>query len=310
MNNMFRDLIGHGLQVYIDDIMIYSKTFEEHMRLIEEVLKRIRANGMSVKSKKCTFAAPELHLLGHVINSEGIKTDPAKVSAVKEYPAPTSKTEVRAFMGLVNYYRHFIPNCSEISEPINRTLKKAIQFQWTDEAQKAFDQLKDVLTKAPVLARPDMKKPFKLHTDASKLGLGAVLTQDFEIPGKVDKKGKPLIRERVISYASRSNHDGEKDYGATQLEQLAVVWAVDHYRHYLHGKAFQVITDHQALKSLMKMRDPKGLYARWIMKLQPFDIDVTYKPGRKHGNADALSRRPKVTFIERLPKGPAWVEMY
>ena len=134
-----------------------------------------------------------------------------------------------------------------------------------------------------------MNKPFRLHTDASKLGLGAVLTQDFEIPGKVDKKGKPLIRERVISYASRSNHDGEKNYGATQLKQLTVVWAVDHYHHYLYGQAFQVIMDHQALKSLMKMKDPQGKYAHWIMRLQPFEIDMVFKSGRKHGNADALS---------------------
>ena len=311
MNNMFRDMIGKVLFVYIDDITIYTKTFQEHMAVLEEVLRRIKNNGMSLKPKKCTIAAQEVHLLGHIINRDGIKTDPAKISAVKDYPAPESKTEVRAFMGLVNYYRHFITNCSEISEPINRTLKKDVRFQWTDEAQAAFEKLKDLLTKAPVLARPNMNKPFRLHTDASKLGLGAVLTQDFEIPGRVDKKGKPLIKERVISYASRSNHNGERNYGATQLEQLAVVWAIDHYRHYLHGRPFQVITDHQALKSLMKMKDPKGIYARWIMRLQPYDIDMVYKPGRKHGNADALSRRPhRVTFVERLPKGPAWRETY
>ena len=308
MNDMFKDMIGKVLFVYIDDITIYTQSFKEHMEVLEEVLRRIRENGMFLKPKKCTIASEEIHMLGHIINSKGIKTDPAKISAVKNYPAPQSKTEVRAFMGLVGYYRHFIPACSEIAEPINRTLKKNVPYQWTDEAQSAFEVLKDVLTQAPILARPDMKKPFRLHTDASKIGLGAVLTQDFLVEGKLDKNGKPIYRERVISYASRSNHGAEQNYGATQLEQLAVVWAVEHYRHYLIGNAFQVVTDHQALKSLMKMKDPKGLYARWIMKLLPYDLDMVYKPGKKHTAADALSRRPyrietklpKVTFKERL----------
>src|SRR4051812_28991612 len=293
MNDMFRDLIGNTLYVYIDDITIYTETFEEHMKVLNEVLRRIRANGMFLKPKKCTIAAEEIHLLGHIINKEGIKTDPAKVSAVKEYPAPTSKTEVRAFMGLVGYYRHFIPACSKIAKPINDTLRKDIRFKWTDEAQEAFDKLKEKLTTAPVLARPDMDKTFCLHTDACKTGLGAVLTQQFEIPGKFNRRGEPLNRERVISYASRSNHGAETKYGATQLEQLAVVWAVEHYRQYLYGKRFQVVTDHTALKSLMKLKDPKGLYARWIMRLQPYDIDLIYKPGNQHGNADAMSRRPR-----------------
>jgi hypothetical protein len=135
-----------------------------------------------------------------------------------------------------------------------------------------------------------------------------VLTQDFTIPSKFDKRGRPLIKERVISYASRSNRNGERNYGATQLEQLAVVWAVEHYRHYLWGRPFEVITDHQALKSLMKMKDPKGIYARWIMRLRPYDIDMIYKPGCKHGHADALSRRPLVTFKEHLPQGDAALE--
>ena len=313
MNDMFRDLIGKVLFVYIDDITIYTKTFEEHLEVLEEVLRRIRRHRMFIKPKKCTFGAEEVHLLGHIINKEGVKTDPAKISAVKDYPTPESKTEVRGFMGLVGYYRHFIPRCSKIAEPINRTLKKTIPFKWTDEAQHAFEELKEKLTTAPILVRPDMNRPFKLHTDACKTGLGAVLTQDFPVPGKFKKDGSPVMQEKVISYASRSNHGAESNYGATQLEQLAVVWAVDHYKHYLYGKPFFVITDHTALKALMKQEDPKGKFARWSMKLQPYDIDMLYKPGRLHRNADALSRRPhrkQVIFVERLPKAPAWDETY
>ena len=164
-------------------------------------------------------------------------------------------------MGLAGYYRHFIPNCSKIAEPINRTLKKDVHFKWTDEAQKAFNIIKEKLCSAPILARPSMNRTFKLHTDACRTGLGAVLTQDFPVQGKVDRKGNPIYRERVISYASKSIHGAVQNYGATQLEQLAVVWAVEHYRHFLEGKPFRVITDHTALKSLMKMENPPALYA-------------------------------------------------
>jgi hypothetical protein len=318
MNDIFHDLIGKTMHVYIDDVTIYTKTFPEHMEVLQEVLRRIRKHGMFLKPKKCTIAAHELHMLGHIISREGIKTDPAKVSAVSEYPVPTSKTEVRAFMGLAGYYRHFIPNCSKIAEPINRTLKKDIPFKWTDEAQSAFETLKKKLCSAPVLARPSFKRTFKLHTDACRYGLGAVLTQDFPVRGKFTKKGKQVHRERVISYASCSVNGAQQNYGATQLEQLAVVWAVEHYRHYLEGRPFQIITDHTALKSLMKMENPPALYSRWIMKLQPYDIDVVYKKGRLHQNADALSRRPhrkeekpskEVTIIEKLGKGPPFTEL-
>jgi RNase H-like domain found in reverse transcriptase len=285
--------------------------------VLDEVLNRIKAAGMSIKPKKCTIAAEELHMLGHIIGKDGIKTDPAKIEAVTQYPVPTSKTEVQAFMGLVGYYRHFINNCSAIAQPINATLKKDKRFNWMDEAHQAFNKLKKLLTSAPVLARPDLNKTFRLHTDACKSGLGAVLTQDFEVPGKLNRQGKPLIRERVIAYASRGNHGAESKYGATQLEQLAVVWAVDHFKHYLQPRPFQVVTDHVALKSLMKMKDPKGIYARWIMRLQPYDIDMVYKAGILHGAADAMSRRPHPeedlppnTQIERLPKGPPWMETY
>src|SRR5436305_5464866 len=244
MNDIFHDLIGKSMHVYIDNVTIYTKTFEEHMEVFKEVLQRIKKHGMFLKPKKCMIATHELHMLGHIINREGIKMDPAKISAVSEYPSPTSKTEVRAFMGLAGYYHHFIPNCSKIAEPINCTLKKDITFKWTNEAQTAFETLKKKLCSAPILARPSLKRTFKLHTDTCRLGLGAVLTQDFPVKGKFNKKGKQIHRERVISYASRSVTGAQRNYVPTQLEQLAVVWAVEHYRHYLEGRSFQIITDH------------------------------------------------------------------
>ena len=199
-------------------------------------------------------------MLGHIISQDGIKTDPAKISSVSSYPDPTSKTEVRAFMGLAGYYRHFILNYSKIAEPINATLKKDLPFKWTKEAKAAFNQIKAKLCSAPILARPSFNKTFKLHTDTCRNSLGAVLTQDFPIKGRFDKKGNRIYREKVISYASRSNTGAVRNYGATQLEQLAVVWAVEHFRHFLEGRPFQVITDHTALKSLMTMENPPALY--------------------------------------------------
>src|SRR3954470_20373978 len=151
MNEIFHDLIGKTMHVYIDDVTIYTKTFAEHMVVLNEVLRRIKMHGMFLKPKKCTIAAHELHMLGHIISKNGIKTDPAKVTAVSKYPDPTSKTEVRAFMGLAGYYRHFIQNCSKIAEPINRTLKKDLPFKWTDEAKIAFKLLKEKLCSAPIL---------------------------------------------------------------------------------------------------------------------------------------------------------------
>jgi deoxyuridine 5'-triphosphate nucleotidohydrolase len=301
MNEIFADLIGKGLYVYIDDITIYSVTFEEHMTLLNEVLSRLRRYKFYLKPKKCTIAAHKVDLLGHVIDEEGIRPSPTKIQAVVDYPRPTNKTELRAFLGLIGYYRHFIQDCSAKIEPLSRMLQEHIAFQWNDHGieEATFNRIKMMLIDDKnLLIRPDFSKVFILQTDASALGLGAVLSQ---MTGKQDKP---------IAYASRRTSRTERNYGATQLETLAVVWAVKHFNHYLIGAPFRLITDHSAIRALMKLENPQGLYARWIMRLQPYDIDVVIKPGRLHQNADALSRIPHRKphtpyFLERLPKrGP------
>ena len=302
MNEVFADLIGKGLYVYIDDITIYSETFEEHMVLLKEVLRRLRDRCLYLKPKKCTIAADQVDLLGHVITRNGIQPSPTKIQAVMNYPRPANKTELRAFLGLIGYYRHFIKNCSAIIEPLSRMLQEHIKFEWNDKGieETTFTLVKKMLVhKENLLIRPDFTKQFILQTDGSALGLGAVLSQ------LIDGKDRP------IAYASRRTSRTESNYGATQVELLAVVWAVQHFRHYLLGAPFQLVTDHSALRALLKIKDPQGLFARWIMKLQPYDIDVVIKPGRLHQNADALSRTPHrdphqmPRFIERLPKkGP------
>jgi hypothetical protein len=283
MNEVFSDMIGKTVFVYIDDITIYTDTFEQHMKVLEQVLSRLRSYGLFAKPKKCTIAAEEIKLLGHIIGRKGMRPDPAKVSAVVTFPDPTNRTELRAFLGLVNYYRIYIPNCSTLMAELNYLLRDDVKWEWKDNwaAQESFDRLKEALTdEAKFLIAPHFKEPFILHTDACAKGYGAVLTQL--------RNGK----ERVISYASKSTTRSESKYGATQLELKAVVWAIEHYRHYLIGRRFQLVTDHSALKWLLNLKEPRALFARWIMKLQQYDIDLIVRPGRVHMNADALSRRP------------------
>ena len=221
MNEVFSDMIGRGVYIYIDDISIYSKTFKEHIRLLREVLTRLRKYDLHLKSKKCTFAAPEVELLGHLINKDGVSPAPLKTEAIQNYPRLTSKKELRAFLGLVSYYRSFIKNCSKIIEPISKMLKQTETFSWDEEKQKVFDYLKNILTSETILARPNFDHPFILHTDGSALGLGAVLSQ------RINKI------ERPIPYASRRTSTTEEKYSASKIEMKAVVWAVKKFKHYL-----------------------------------------------------------------------------
>ena len=302
MNEVFEDMIGKNMFVYIDDITIHTNTFEEHIKIMKEVFRRLEKHGLFAKPKKCIFAAPEIKILGHIVGRKGMRPDPAKVSAVVTFPDPRNRTELRAFLGMVNYYRVYIPHCSSMAAELNYLLRDDVKWNWPDnyEAQESFDRLKDALTdETKFLIRPDFSKPFILHTDACAKGYGAALHQL--------KNGK----ERVVSYASKGTTRAESNYAATKLELKALVWAVTHYRHYLIGRRFQVVTDHSALKWLLNKPEPKGLYARWIMLLQEYDIDLVVRPGRVHMNADALSRRPNYqqqynrNYIVQVPKqGP------
>jgi deoxyuridine 5'-triphosphate nucleotidohydrolase len=290
MQDILRDLVGKVCFVYVDDISVFTATFEEHLDVLQEIFNRMRQNGLFLKPKKCTFANHEIKLLGFLVNQDGVSTDPSKIKAIQDFPKPTSKTEVRAFMGLANYYGHFVPNFASVSEKINKTLRKTNEpFVFPKEAKDAFRRVKQRLTKAPCLRRPDFTKEFALHTDACATGLGAILSQR-------NRRGE----EVVISYASRATIGNEKNYGATDLELLAVVWATEHFKHYLLGRRFLLHTDHSALKDLLKSPKIAGMQARWVMKIQRFIINMVIKPGRKHGNADALSRSPH--FIEPMPR--------
>src|SRR3954447_16006729 len=278
ISQTLESLIGKSVYVYVDDICIYTRTFKEHIQVLRKVLSLLRQNGFFLKAKKCTIATHEAEVLGHKINAEGIHTTEKITKAVKEFPTPTNRTELRSFLGLAGYYRSFILGFSKIAKPLNDLLRKDISFCWKDEQQEAFDTLKEKLVTAPILKRPDLKQPFILYTDASAFGLGAILSQKQE--------GK----EVVIAYASHGTNPAQRNYGATQLELLAVVWALKHFRHYLIGRKFTLVTDHQALRWLVNIDNPSGIYARWIARLEEYEFDIIYRPGKANMNADALSR--------------------
>lgn len=266
--------------VYLDDIIVMSSTFEQHLERLEKVFARLRDAGLKLKPKKCNFFCSEVLYLGHLVTSKGLATDPDKVEKVKNWPIPRSLKQVRAFLGLAGYYRKFIRNFSVIASPLHKLTQKDVRFKWTEPCNAAFQSLKDALVSAPVLGYPDFSQDFILDTDACLDGSGAVLSQVLD------------GQERVIAYASKKFSKAERRYSVTRQELLAVVIAVKHFRHYLYGRKFVVRTDHGSLRWLMNFKEVEGQMARWIETLSMFQYTIEHRPGTRHGNADALSRRP------------------
>ena len=267
--------------VYLDDILIISHNWEEHLENLQLVFDRLRRAGLRLKPKKCTFAQRKALYLGHIISEEGIEVDPEKVEKVRNYPIPNNLRSLQQFLGLVSYYRRFIPNCSKVTNPLHCLTRKDVPFIWSDSCQESFDRLKMLLTSTPVLAFPNFQQPFILETDASGIGLGAVLSQQQE-DGSI----------RPSAYASRGLQKHERNYSISELEALAVVWASKHFHVYLYGHHCTVYTDHSALKSLLNTPHPSGKLARWGLALQELDLDIQYRSGKENKNADVLSRLP------------------
>lgn len=265
---------------YLDDLVLISSTFSDHLALLNEVFHRLRSAGLVINAEKCKFCQKELKYLGHVINEHGIQTDPDKVESIKSFPTPKCVKDVRSFLGLASWYRRFVENFARVSAPLTKLTKKNLRWEWTDSQETAFQTLKDKLTTTPVLACPDFNKQFVLQVDASNEGLGASLTQT------IDKK------ERVIAYASRLLTDNERKFTTTEKECLALVWAVRKFRPYIEGYKFVAISDHQALKWLMGLDRPSGRLARWVLELQQHDFTIQYRKGTLNRVPDALSRYP------------------
>ena len=284
----FQRLMGHilrGLEyksalIYIDDIILFSKSVDEHLKHLEEVFQRLRDANLKLNPKKCEFAKQELEYLGHLVTPNGIKPCPSKIQAVKEFPVPKNLKQLRSFLGLANYYRRFINNFAQIAYPLNQLTKKSIKFVWASECQEAFDKLKRALTSAPILTYPDFTKEFHLFVDASSTGIGMALAQ-ISVDGL----------EKVIAYNGRNFTQAETNYSTTERECLALIEGIKRFQPYLHGRKFTVHTDHNALRWIMNITSPVGRLARWSLLLQQFNFDVVYRSGKSHGNADGLSRR-------------------
>ena len=245
---------------YLDDIIVFSSTWEEHLTPLRQVFQRLRHADLKLGAEKCTFAAKEVSYLGHRVTEEGLLPDLALLAAIPEIPPPKAATEVRSFLGLAGYYRQYVKNFAAIVGPLHALTRKDAVFHWSADCQTAFDRLKTLLTISLITAFPDFSQAFRLYTDASTAGLIAILVQV--------RNGKELI----ICCASRPLNQAEKAYHATKLECLAIVWAVAKFRPYLMAMPFEVFTDHYALQWLKTMRTGSALLHRWSAALEEYDF--------------------------------------
>ena len=264
--------------VYLDDIIIFSKSIEQHIAQLSDVFARLKGAGLKIRPSKCRLLQSSVQYLGHIISGKGIKTDPAKIACVANWPVPETTAELKRFLGFASYYRRFVRNFAQVTCPLNALTQKGTQWLWSEGCNNAFFELKKRLVSSPILALPDFSLDFVLDTDASGDGLGAVLSQV--------SNGE----ERVLAYASRALSRTERKYCATRREMLALVWAARHFRPYLYGKKFTLRTDHHSLKWLHNFKEPEGQVARWLEVLSEFDYTVVHRAGKRHTNADALSR--------------------
>ncbi|KAL0536507.1 hypothetical protein IC582_025456 [Cucumis melo] len=275
MNRVFKDFLDSFVIVFIDDILIYSKTEAEHEEHLHQVLETLRANKLYAKFSKCEFWLRKVTFLGHVVSSEGVSVDPAKIEAVTNWTRPSTVSEIRSFLGLAGYYRRFVEDFSRIASPLTQLTRKGTPFVWSPACERSFQELKQKLVTAPVLTVPDGSGNFVIYSDASKKGLGCVLMQ----------QGK------VVAYASRQLKIHEQNYPTHDLELAAVVFALKIWRHYLYGEKIQIYTDHKSLKYFFTQKELNMRQRRWLELVKDYDCEILYHPGKANVVADALSRK-------------------
>ncbi|GJQ96567.1 putative reverse transcriptase domain-containing protein [Tanacetum coccineum] len=278
MNRVCKPYLDKFVIVFIDDILIYSKSEEEHEVHLKTILDLLKKEKLYAKFSKCEFWFQEVQFLGHVVNHDGIYVDPSKIESVKNWKTPESPTEIHSFLGLAGYYRRFIKNFSKIAKPLTLLTQKNKTYVWGNEQDEAFRILKEKLCNAPVLALPDGPDDFVVYCDASKQGFGCVLMQ----------------RGKVIAYASRQLKKHEKNYTTHDLELGAVVFALKIWRHYLYGTKSVIYTDHKSLQYIFDQKDLNMRQRRWIELLSDYECEIKYHPGKANVVADALSRKERL----------------
>ncbi|KAL5580072.1 hypothetical protein UlMin_012514, partial [Ulmus minor] len=272
MNRVFRAYLDKFVIVFIDDILIYSRSREEHAEQLRTVLSTLSEHRLYAKFSKCEFWLDRVQFLGHVVSRDGISVDPAKIDAVSKWPVPTNVTEIRSFLGLAGYYRRFVEGFSTLAAPLTALTKKDRRYEWTDKCERSFQELKKRLTSAPILVLPTDVTDFTVYCDASRIGLGAVLMQNG----------------RVIAYASRQLKVHEKNYPTHDLELAAVVFALKIWRHYLYGARCQIFTDHKSLKYIFTQKELNMRQRRWLELVKDYDCEILYHPGKANSMGTSL----------------------
>lgn len=279
MDNILRGLVNKICLVYLDDIIIFGSSLQDHLNNVKQVFDRLKQFNLKLQLDKCEFLSKEVTYLGHIVTPEGIKPNPNKIEVIKTFPIPRTTKQIKSFLGLLGYYRKFIKDFAKLTKPLTYRLKKGVKINPNDiDYKEGFEICKNLLTNDPILQYPDFNKPFVLTTDASNFAIGAILSQ-----GEV---GSDL----PVSYASRTLNNHEISYSTIEKEMLAIIWATKQFRPYLYGRKFTIVTDHRPLQWLFTIKEPNSKLVRWRLKLEEYDYKIVYKKGLLNGNADALSR--------------------
>ena len=279
-----------GVKNIADDILVYGKTRDEHDSNLEKCLQRLSTKGLRLNQSKCTFLSNTLSFFGQIFSANGTKPDPQRVSDLQNAPIPTNVHDVRSLLGMANYSSKYIANFATVTSPLRDLTKKNTKFEWTQDHQKAFDDLTAALSSAKCMAYFDTQKETYVTLDASPVGVSAILSQ----------KSTEQNDEKVVAYAGRALTDVEKRYSQTEKEALAIIWGVEHFHLYLYGNDFTLITDHKPLEVIYGSRKskPSARLERWVLRLQPYSFNVVYKPGANNP-ADYLSRHPTQTSLKQ-----------
>lgn len=278
INSILSDSLIKNNMAYMDDIISYNKSLQEHLKNLANILQRLRKFNLKLKVEKTKFMCKEVHYLGHIVGVDGIRTDPRKIECMSNFPIPKTLVELQRFLGMCNYYRKYVEGYSKITKPMNTLCKNDVPFIWSKACNESFEQLKQALSSAPILIFPNFRETFYVTTDASDYAIGAVLSQGA------------YPDDRPIQYFSKSLDNAQRNYATIHKELLSIILAIDQFRHYLVGRVFVVVTDHKPLTALFSQSKLNGRLLRWKIELSEYDFKIIHLAGKLNAVADCLSR--------------------